>query len=87
MIFTLPLGRGVSKARSQYGWGTKFHSFWCCYGTGDDLCCNLIAFVLFSQVLSHHSYMLLEICFLQGQFDVSMFRTVFKLYKSDMARQ
>eukprot|EP00268_Persea_americana_P017312 TRINITY_DN1832_c1_g3_i1.p1 TRINITY_DN1832_c1_g3~~TRINITY_DN1832_c1_g3_i1.p1 ORF type:complete len:503 (+),score=68.23 TRINITY_DN1832_c1_g3_i1:150-1511(+) len=34
MIFTLPLGKGVSKARSQYGWGTKFDSFWCCYGTG-----------------------------------------------------
>ncbi|KAK9220957.1 hypothetical protein WN944_009381 [Citrus x changshan-huyou] len=34
MIYMLPLGRGVSKARSTHGWGTKFNSFWCCYGTG-----------------------------------------------------
>ncbi|KAF5175774.1 proline-tRNA ligase [Thalictrum thalictroides] len=34
MIYMLPLGRGVSKAHSYHGWGTKFDSFWCCYGTG-----------------------------------------------------
>ncbi|KAJ9697919.1 hypothetical protein PVL29_007161 [Vitis rotundifolia] len=34
MIYMLPLGHGNSKARSYHGWGTKFHSFWCCYGTG-----------------------------------------------------
>ncbi|XP_078442990.1 uncharacterized protein LOC144712614 [Wolffia australiana] len=34
MIYMLPLGVGVSKARSYHGWGTKFDSFWCCYGTG-----------------------------------------------------
>ncbi|KAH7861219.1 hypothetical protein Vadar_023249 [Vaccinium darrowii] len=34
MIYMLPLGRGVSKAVSYHGWGTKFDSFWCCYGTG-----------------------------------------------------
>ncbi|KAJ9697934.1 hypothetical protein PVL29_007171 [Vitis rotundifolia] len=34
MIYMLPLGRGDSKARSLHGWGTKFDSFWCCYGTG-----------------------------------------------------
>ncbi|XP_006446048.2 uncharacterized protein LOC18052883 [Citrus clementina] len=34
MIYMLPLGLGVSKARSTHGWGTKFNSFWCCYGTG-----------------------------------------------------
>ncbi|XP_030458448.1 uncharacterized protein LOC115679049 isoform X2 [Syzygium oleosum] len=34
MIYMLPLGRGVSKARSYHKWGTKFDSFWCCYGTG-----------------------------------------------------
>ncbi|KAG7947968.1 hypothetical protein I3843_14G121900 [Carya illinoinensis] len=34
MIYMLPLGRGVSKARSFHGWGTKEESFWCCYGTG-----------------------------------------------------
>lgn len=37
MIYMLPLGRGQSKAHSYHGWGTKFHSFWCCYGTGDAL--------------------------------------------------
>ena len=37
MIYMLPLGRGDSKARSYHGWGTKFDSFWCCYGTGLDL--------------------------------------------------
>ncbi|XP_017227080.1 uncharacterized protein LOC108202951 isoform X2 [Daucus carota subsp. sativus] len=34
MIYMLPLGHGQSKARSYHGWGTKFDSFWCCYGTG-----------------------------------------------------
>ncbi|GMY16330.1 DUF1680 domain-containing protein [Fagus crenata] len=34
MIYMLPLGRGVSKARSYHGWGTQDDKFWCCYGTG-----------------------------------------------------
>eukprot|EP01018_Ginkgo_biloba_P022347 Gb_24309 [translate_table: standard] len=34
MIYMLPLGRGASKSISYHGWGTKFDSFWCCYGTG-----------------------------------------------------
>lgn len=35
MIYMLPLGHGESKARSDNeGWGTKYDSFWCCYGTG-----------------------------------------------------
>ncbi|KAL3850097.1 hypothetical protein ACJIZ3_011979 [Penstemon smallii] len=34
MIYMLPLRPGGSKARSYHGWGTKFSSFWCCYGTG-----------------------------------------------------
>ncbi|KAI3414771.1 uncharacterized protein J3R85_015949 [Psidium guajava] len=34
MIYMLPLGRGVSKAKSYHKWGTKNDSFWCCYGTG-----------------------------------------------------
>ncbi|KAL7174081.1 hypothetical protein ACSBR2_033353 [Camellia fascicularis] len=34
MIYMLPQGKGASKARSYHGWGTKFNSFWCCYGTG-----------------------------------------------------
>ncbi|KAM7279054.1 hypothetical protein ACFE04_006188 [Oxalis oulophora] len=34
MIYMLPLASGVSKAVSYHGWGTKFDSFWCCYGTG-----------------------------------------------------
>ncbi|KAK1384297.1 putative alpha-L-arabinofuranosidase B, arabinose-binding domain-containing protein [Heracleum sosnowskyi] len=35
MIYMLPLGHGESKARSaNEGWGTKYDSFWCCYGTG-----------------------------------------------------
>lgn len=35
MIYMLPLGHAVSKAKSYHGWGTKYDSFWCCYGTGD----------------------------------------------------
>lgn len=35
MIYMLPQGRGVSKAKASLGWGTKFDSFWCCYGTGE----------------------------------------------------
>ncbi|KAK1402742.1 AbfB domain-containing protein [Heracleum sosnowskyi] len=34
MIYMLPLAPGQSKARSFHGWGSKFDSFWCCYGTG-----------------------------------------------------
>lgn len=34
MIYMLPLHPGGSKAKSYHGWGTKFDSFWCCYGTG-----------------------------------------------------
>ncbi|CAN8236600.1 unnamed protein product [Cochlearia groenlandica] len=34
MIYMLPLGRGVSKAKSFHGWGTPYDAFWCCYGTG-----------------------------------------------------
>ncbi|KAE9620458.1 hypothetical protein Lal_00019359 [Lupinus albus] len=34
MIYMLPLGHGVSKAKSTHSWGTPFDSFWCCYGTG-----------------------------------------------------
>ncbi|PKA56549.1 hypothetical protein AXF42_Ash015322 [Apostasia shenzhenica] len=34
MIYMLPQGPGKSKAVSYHGWGTKFDSFWCCYGTG-----------------------------------------------------
>ncbi|XP_054790996.1 uncharacterized protein LOC129296414 [Prosopis cineraria] len=34
MVYMLPLGPGASKAKSERGWGTKFESFWCCYGTG-----------------------------------------------------
>ncbi|KAK2641260.1 hypothetical protein Ddye_023023 [Dipteronia dyeriana] len=34
MIYMLPLGPGVSKAKSYHSWGKKFDSFWCCYGTG-----------------------------------------------------
>ncbi|CAM8910239.1 unnamed protein product [Rhodiola kirilowii] len=34
MIYMLPLGHAVSKAKSYHGWGTRHDSFWCCYGTG-----------------------------------------------------
>ncbi|KAG6403130.1 hypothetical protein SASPL_135347 [Salvia splendens] len=34
MIYMYPLHPGGSKAKSYHGWGTKFDSFWCCYGTG-----------------------------------------------------
>lgn len=35
MIYMLPLLPGASKAHTYHGWGTKYDSFWCCYGTGD----------------------------------------------------
>ncbi|XP_071690329.1 uncharacterized protein [Rutidosis leptorrhynchoides] len=34
MIYMLPLGPGTSKDTGYHKWGTKFDSFWCCYGTG-----------------------------------------------------
>ncbi|KAG4961403.1 hypothetical protein JHK87_038036 [Glycine soja] len=33
VIYMLPQGRGVSKAKTYFGWGNKFDSFRCCYGT------------------------------------------------------
>lgn len=34
MIYMLPLGIGVSKAKTGHSWGNPFDTFWCCYGTG-----------------------------------------------------
>ena len=41
MLYTLPLGQGVSKRDKQAwrtsergGWSTAFHDWWCCSGTG-----------------------------------------------------
>ncbi|KAG8058391.1 hypothetical protein GUJ93_ZPchr0002g26199 [Zizania palustris] len=34
MIYMLPQAPGRSKAVGYHGWGTKYDSFWCCYGTG-----------------------------------------------------
>jgi hypothetical protein len=35
MIYMLPLGAGVSKAKANWaGWGGPDDAFWCCYGTG-----------------------------------------------------
>lgn len=34
MIYMLPLGVGVSKAKTGHSWGAPFNVFWCCYGTG-----------------------------------------------------
>ena len=35
MLYMLPLGSGVTKARANVGgWGDPEDSFWCCYGTG-----------------------------------------------------
>ena len=34
LLYTTPLGVGVSKGRSGHGWGRPDAAFWCCYGTG-----------------------------------------------------
>ena len=35
MLYMMPLGAGVSKAKANWaGWGDPDESFWCCYGTG-----------------------------------------------------
>ncbi|XP_057851491.2 uncharacterized protein LOC131061689 isoform X2 [Cryptomeria japonica] len=36
MIYMLPQAPGVSKAHTYHGWGTKYDSFWCCYGTATE---------------------------------------------------
>ena len=48
MIYMLPQGRGVSKAKSYHGWGKPFSSFWCCYGTGKYIVLLLLT-LLFSR--------------------------------------
>eukprot|EP00252_Welwitschia_mirabilis_P018969 TRINITY_DN4265_c0_g1_i4.p1 TRINITY_DN4265_c0_g1~~TRINITY_DN4265_c0_g1_i4.p1 ORF type:complete len:519 (-),score=73.29 TRINITY_DN4265_c0_g1_i4:234-1790(-) len=40
MIYMLPQAPGASKARTYHGWGTKYDSFWCCYGTGIVMNCK-----------------------------------------------
>lgn len=40
MIYMLPMKPDSSKAVSYHGWGTKFDSFWCCYGTGTSIYCS-----------------------------------------------
>lgn len=52
MIYMLPLRPGGSKARGYHGWGTKFDSFWCCYGTGEKIICFSCAFILHGVSLS-----------------------------------
>lgn len=70
MIYMLPLGSGMSKARSYHGWGNKFDSFWCCYGTGiaplksnltseDSLSCCLLSY---GKALLVHVFKELETC-------------------------
>jgi hypothetical protein len=48
MIYMLPLAPGQSKAVSYHGWGTKYDSFWCCYGTGN---MKLLLFSLYNKLL------------------------------------
>lgn len=36
MIYMLPQAPGSSKAVTYHGWGTKYDSFWCCYGTATE---------------------------------------------------
>ncbi|XP_054813869.1 uncharacterized protein LOC129314454 [Prosopis cineraria] len=50
MIYFLPQGRGVSKARSVHGWGNQFDSFWCCYGTGAESFSKLGDSIYFEEV-------------------------------------
>jgi len=38
MIYMLPLGLGVSKAKTYHSWGRPLEDFWCCYGTGVHFC-------------------------------------------------
>ena len=33
LLYTTPLGIGVSKGRGGHGWGDPERAFWCCYGT------------------------------------------------------
>ncbi|KAH6766717.1 proline-tRNA ligase [Perilla frutescens var. hirtella] len=50
MIYMYPLHAGGSKARSYHGWGTKFDSFWCCYGTGIESFSKLGDSIYFEEV-------------------------------------
>ncbi|CAH2051014.1 unnamed protein product [Thlaspi arvense] len=50
MIYMLPHGRGVSKARSVHSWGKQFESFWCCYGTGIESFSKLGDSIYFEEV-------------------------------------
>lgn len=56
MIYMLPLGPGTSKAHSYHKWGTKFDSFWCCYGTGTTTFSCEVKLVLFLDVYHNLSW-------------------------------
>ncbi|MQL90381.1 hypothetical protein Taro_022963 [Colocasia esculenta] len=60
MIYMLPMGVGVSKARSYHSWGTKFNSFWCCYGTGIESFSKLGDSIYFEQDSSTPSLYIIQ---------------------------
>uniref|UniRef100_A0A1D1YTC4 UPF0753 protein sce8745 n=1 Tax=Anthurium amnicola TaxID=1678845 RepID=A0A1D1YTC4_9ARAE len=60
MIYMLPLGVGVSKAKSYHGWGTKYDSFWCCYGTGIESFSKLGDSIYFEQGSSTPSLYIIQ---------------------------
>jgi hypothetical protein len=51
-LYTLPLGRGVSKAASGHGWGHPQAAFWCCYGSAVESFARLGEDVFFTGVTS-----------------------------------
>jgi len=44
----MPMGRaGVVKADNFHGWGYRFSSFWCCYGTAVESLAKLADSIFF----------------------------------------
>ncbi|KAI4322074.1 hypothetical protein L6164_021797 [Bauhinia variegata] len=60
MIYMLPQGRGVSKAKSFHSWGTKFDAFWCCYGTGIESFSKLGDSIYFEEEGKHPSLYIIQ---------------------------
>ncbi len=47
-LYHMPMGRaGVVKADNFHGWGYRFSSFWCCYGTAVESLAKLADSIFF----------------------------------------
>ena len=48
-LYLMPLGTGNAKSDSMHGWGFRWSSLWCCYGTAVESFAKLADSIFFRQ--------------------------------------